>query len=217
MTEHCSWVLQSTDRLKHLNWATFLLGIDTCSKGADLLCSRNCFCYELDFLVSRRLQYILKCTKLSTCAMGWFSRQKRSTYCETHNEWLFWFHFFVTITLIIALILIFIYHVCTPDFMQCYTRRNLKYGITFLALILCTFPTNFHNIVGIQFPSVANILNSIVQNSTSKSDTFVRFQTVSILFHENLLESREVLPRILPTCNFCKIKWKIQRIVKKKL
>lgn len=101
--------------------------------------------------------------------------------------------------------------------MQCYIRRNLKYAITFLAIILCEFPTNVHNIAGIQFPFVANILNSIVQNSTSKSVTFVRFQTVSILFHKNLLESREVLPRILPTCNFSKIKWKIQRIVKKML
>lgn len=98
--------------------------------------------------------------------------------------------------------------------MQCYIRRNLEYGITFLAIILCKFPTNFHNIVGIQFSSVANILNSIVRNITSKSDSFMRFQTVSILFHENLLESKEVLPRILPTCNFSKIKWKIQRIVK---
>lgn len=45
---------------------------------------------------------------------------------------------------------------------------------------------------------------------------FVRFPTVSILFHENLLESKEVFPRIFPTCNFSKIKWKIQRTVEKR-
>lgn len=42
--------------------------------------SRNCFCYELDFLVSKRLQYILKCMQLSICVMGWFSRQKNELH-----------------------------------------------------------------------------------------------------------------------------------------